>query len=299
MSGLEGVGVYARRLQKKIHGTPKAAAKKLSDHRISFVPIMGAWQQPRKDGVVKVGAPNANDLAAYVEAFAAKGIKVGLWYYPWAGHEEALVEKLRSQSEGLPIEFWLNDAELGYKWKSKHQLARAAAGTNMRGVQPEAIRGVEPKGGKAWMLKRAQQLMALVDEARADGLFKLKGHTAYGVAQFHPNYPWEIFCEDADFLSPQLYTATKKQIDMGIANWYDKVSVPNATLAALAGYMLPSIGTYGPRSGPKMHEHLSSFIDAEEGVDGFIAWSWMQTNSQEWDVLARWADWVSRGACTL
>jgi hypothetical protein len=300
---MEGTGVYIRKLSTKRHGTPKQAAKRAKDHGLTFVPIMGAWQQPRKDKVVRVASPNKRDvLARYVDAFFKADIAVGLWYYPWAGHEDALLEVMREQTEGLPIEFWLNDAELGYKWKKKitdRALARQL-GTNMRSMQPEAIRDIAPKGTKPWVIAGARKLMEGVEEAKSDGIINTHGSTAYGIAKFHPNFPWETFLQHADWLSPQLYTATARQVDMGIDQWYELD--PKADAEELRGrprYMVPSIGTYGAKSGPKMHEHLSSFVDSNEGVDGFCAWSWMQTNSQEWQVLARWAEWLRKGACAL
>lgn len=300
--GMEGIGVYIRKLLQRRHGTPKQAAKRASDHKISFLPFLGAWQQPNKQGKVVTRVLNKRDvLARYVDACHSKNIVCGLWYYPWAGHEEELVDRLVELSDGLPIQFWLNDAELGFKWKKKlsdKQLAKQF-GTNMRAIQPEAIRGTAAEGSKTWVQACARRLMDLVAEARDDGHFGIHGFTSYGIAQFHPNFPWEIFIEAADFVSPQLYKAEAKHVDFGIDNWYERAADPTGVVRERAGYMVPSIGTYGPKSGANMHDHLSAFVDSNEGVDGFIAWSWMQTNSQEWDVLARWADWIDRGACML
>lgn len=278
--------MYIRAISKKIHRSPAFAAKRAADHGVSFVAIMGAWQQPRKDGVVRVGSPNAKVLNAYVDAFNARGIRVGLWFYPWAGHEEALLEKLRQQCESAPIDFLINDAELGYKWKSKRALQKAAT---MRGVQPEAIPGVGPVGSKAYMQKHAAILAKGINEL-VDQHDMAWGHwfTSYGIAGFHPNLPWDEFSEGVSVASPQLYTATPKMIDRGIREWYKHL--PDA-------WLIPSIGTYGEKSNANMHEHLSCFVDGDEGTDGFIAWSWRQTNASEWDTLKRWAAWVDKGVC--
>jgi hypothetical protein len=265
---MEGVGIYIRKLLKRRHGTPKQAAKRAANHGIDFVAIMGAWQQPRRGGVVKVGG-NAESLPDYAQAFIDRGIDVGLWYYPWAGHESELLDTLSDQIAAMP-----------------------------RCVQPEAIdlnseifRGqrLQP----SWVEDRARTLMTGSTKlVKAHSMKYGAGHTAYGRAKFHPNYPWDIFLENATFVSPQLYTATKAQLTAGLDEWLAVALDANTT-------RLPSIGTYGPKSGPKMHAHLSSFIDTGYLIDGFIAWSWMQTNSQEWDVLARWSDWIKRGACAL
>ena len=54
---MKGIGVYIRRLGKSRHGTPKQAAKRAADHGVSFVAVLGAWQQPGKDGFGNGGWP--------------------------------------------------------------------------------------------------------------------------------------------------------------------------------------------------------------------------------------------------
>lgn len=294
-----GTGLYMRRLQRWIHGTPAQAAKKAAEHGTSHVQIMGAWQQPKKGRGVVTSAPNKRKLRDYAAAMHDQGIRVGLWFYPWAGHEEALLEVLREQCELAQIDFLSNDGELGMKWKIGRKRVRVPAGLNMRGKQPEAIRNIAPAGSRPFVEAAARILVAGMDDLIEDyGMEWGHWFTSYGIARFHPNLPWEIFAKAALVLSPQLYTATTAQVDQGIAEWYARAGIRDVSKIGDLPYMIPSIGTYGKNSGPKMHEHLSSFVDGVEDVDGFVAWSWMQTNSQEWDVLLRWSDWIKRGLCS-
>ena len=291
---MQGIGLYIRRLSKSRHGTPAKAARRAADHGVNHVAIMGGWQQPRKNGKVRVGAPNKDKLADYADAFRSMGISVGLWFYPWAGHEDQMLDVLHTQSEGNGIAYWLNDAELGYKWKRTLSKSAAAgqSGTNMRGVQPEAIKGGMPDGTARWQKKYAKKLQEGMLAAKSSGLISQVGFTSYGLAKWHLNFPWEQFCDRVDFASPQLYTATPTQVDKGLSMWA-------SFFGGRAPLCSPSVGTFGPKSRAKMHDHLSSFVDCEVAIEGFMAWSWMQTDSSEWDVLARWADWLSRGACSL
>lgn len=296
---VHGVGAYIRRLSTKKHGTPEQAAKRAADHGLSHVLIMGVWQQPRKNRNNRViaGAPNKKKLAAYADAFHEKGIKVGLWYYPWAGYEEHVIDLLGEQCALTQIDMLSNDAELGYKWKKKlsaRQIERQF-GTSMRGIQPEAIRDVVAVNTDVYVKACAKKLVKGIDYlVEEHQMIWGPWQTSYGIAQYHPNFPWEIFTGGAEVLSPQLYSSTPAQVDMGIRNWYEKANDLDHFRP-----MMPSIPTYGPNSGDKLHAHLSNFVDGDEDVDGFTAWSWMQTNSKEWDVLARWADWLERDMCRM
>ena len=74
-------------------------------------------------------------------------------------------------------------------------------------------------------------------------------------------------------------------VDKGIEQWRDRGW----------SHIVPSVPTFGPKSGAKLHDFLSCFVDGQEEIDGFIVWSWMQTNSDEWRILSRWAEWFTRG----
>jgi len=293
-----GVGVYTMALGDKWHGSPTAAAKKASDHGVSFVALLACWQDMRKKGkvgpmVFHHGDANRKDnaLLRYAEAFNAQGIDVWLWGFPWAGAEERFIASMASATEMCPnlISGWLFDPELGYKWKGKNQ-----SSLSMRG-QPEALTNISMSGTKAVRSKQAKKLMELAVNAIGERLGL--GVTSYGMAKYHPNFPWAEF-GGYGFGSPQLYSVGPQQVDQGIQQWREH------------GWktIIPSVPTFGNNDGEKLHNHLSSFVDGHEDISGFIFWVWRATSSKrgsagrgvsEWDILARWADWLARGACAL
>lgn len=294
---ISGVGLYIRGLSRKTHGTPAQAAKRAKDHGIRFVYIMSVWQDYKNGKFRHLRGNLARDrMRPYAEAFAEAGIKVGLWFYPWGGHEERLLDDLAAACESMPISGLLDDGELGHKWKAGRSQGLDTVGT-MRGGQREAMLGVSARGNKRTRIAQVERLWdgleALSEEHRLP--FGV-GATAYGVADFHKTFPWEAKLTRADWLSPQLYTATPAFIDRGIRQWYKHAGQSEIPFDKRKD-LIASIGTYGKNSGARMHEHLSCFVDGEESLDGFIAWSWRQTDAGEWRTLARWADWIQRGIC--
>jgi hypothetical protein len=288
---VEGIGIYIRRLSAKLDGGPVVAAKRAADHGVRMVAIMGAWQEPR-GGRVATGAPNAEIADRYVEQFAKRGIKVWLWGYPWGGEHDAFARAMQGTANPQGIEGWLLDPELGFKWAAGRQ-PKVPLGSVDAMRQGEAIPGT-PSGTQA--IRRAQAT-ALVDASIAALGTRALATTSYGRAKFHPNFPWNQFVRAARGTdmpgvrsgpvigSPQLYTSTPDQVDAGIREWREHGFE----------WIVPSVGSFGPRSGAKLHEHLSTFVDGTEDVRGFWVWSWQQTDSQEWRVLARWASWFERG----
>ena len=128
----------------------------------------------------------------------------------------------------------------------------------------------------------AQKLVDLTTDALTERLGL--GVTSYGLAKAHPTFPWKTF-GGRGWGSPQLYDVAPAQIDRGIAEWR----------AHGWEHVVPSVPSFGPKSGAKLHDFLSHFVDGKEDVAGFVVWSWTQTSSDEWRVLARWADWFERG----
>lgn len=279
---MHGIGIYARRLSTKLDGGPTACAQRAADSGVRIVAIMGAWQEP--DGArVRTTSPNAGVADRYVEQLKKRGISVWLWGYPWGGAHAAFVEAMQGCASPSGIDGWMLDPELGFKW-GMGKLPKAPLGVVDTMRQGEAIAGTA-SGTRAVRQLQASQLMDA-------SIAKLEGRqlavTSYGRARFHPNFPWKEFARKHGPIaigSPQLYTAAPKEVDAGIIEWREH------------GYsmIVPSVGTFGPRSGAKLHEHLSTFVDGHEDVHGFWFWSWQQTDSQEWRVLARWSDWFARG----
>jgi len=244
---------------------------------------MSLWQE-YKNGKFRQMMSNGRDamrIKRYADAFAAKGINVWIWGFPWGGHEEAAVERfthVTDTCEGT-IQGWLWDPELGYKWQSK----RKNVPLNMRG-QPEYKAGVHATGVAAVRKKQAITLKELSLDAMNESLNI--GITSYGMAPGHRNFPWKEF-GGVGFGSPQLYSVGPKDIDRGISAWR-KLGWVN---------IVPSVPTFGKNSGERLHAHLSNFVDGEERISGFIFWSWRQTRGDEWNVLSRWADWLERDVC--
>jgi hypothetical protein len=283
----EGIGIYIRGLNKKKQGTPKAAAKKAKDHGVSFVAIMACWQD-EKNGKPRQLNSNGKDPALiqqYADAFLDAGIQPWLWGFPAAGREEQYIDRFAHVTEVCDntIAGWIHDPELFYKWKRK---SKAKADKTMRGQPEYTGKIVEPKGSPAYIKAGAHKLVRL----SIDGINESMGLaiTSYGMAPGHKNFPWNAF-GGVGFGSPQLYSVGPKDIDRGIRAWRNH------------GWntIIPSVPAFGKNSGAKMHDHLSNFVDGEENINGFIFWSWRQLQRDEWRVLARWSDWLCRGACAL
>lgn len=300
---VRGMGLYIRGLSKSRHGTPKQAAKKAKDHGISHVAIMAVWQDYQKGKFRHLRGNLVKDrFVAYADAFEAQGIDVGLWFYPWGGHEERLLEDLHAACEKAKIAYVLDDGELGHKWRSRGRGNTNDVGT-MRGGQREAFEGGKVTAAKATRIHQVHELWDGLQTLVSDGHTPLMGATAYGMAQYHPTFPWEAKLERADFLSPQLYTATPKQVDQGIAKWWEyaggNMQIDKSTNMSFNIPMVPSIGLFGEKSGSKMSAHLENFVDGEEEIDGFLGWSWRQTSRQEWRILSKWAERMNRGIMEL
>lgn len=302
---LSGCGLYIRALQQSKQGTPKQAAKRAADHGISFVAIMSIWQDIRKGKFRHLRGNLLRDkFLRYFEAFHAKDIKVGTWFYPWGGHEDRLLDDLARLCEEVELDFLLDDGELGHKWTTKRRRRRRRVGGvndtgTMRGGQREAFDGVPAQGTRAERIAQVTKLWDGLEElVRIHNIRCGAGATAYGIAGYHPTFPWRTKLERAEFLSPQLYTATPKQVDLGIRQWYGFAGEADVPFDARKD-LIASIGTFGKNSEAKLDHFLGSFVDGEESLDGFIAWSWRQTSRLEWRVLARWAERIERGAFEL
>ena len=285
---MKGIGIYIRGLSAKKHGSPKEAAKKAKDHGVGHVAIMGAWQEEKGGKITQVTANLRRDRwIPYAEAFAAAGIDVGFWFYPWAGGEKMVLDALEEAlTKGVPVAYLLADPELGYKWKGR---AHRRGPIGMRG-QGEAIKRRAAEGTRSARIKAATALMMGLHRLRTE-YGAAMGLTSYGMAKYHPNFPWAPFVLGCDLLSPQLYSVSPEQVDAGIEQWWKLHEQRGQVL------MSPSVPLFGKNSGAELHHHLSSFVDGNEDIDGFIAWSWRQASRAEWNTLARWSDWLAAGMC--
>lgn len=295
MNAPVGMGLYARRLGTSNNG-PKKLAKKAADHGLEHLELMGPWQEPNADrSRIITRTPNGIEkLLRYSEALAAENVTPLVWFYPWAGEENRILDFLgRLMDRGAPIAGFLPDPELGSKWKGR---SRKTHGGTMRGAQGEAIRGstrTSRTHAKASAVKLMRGLAELVEShasLRKHGI----GVTSYGVLRYHKTLPIEELLNTVPvWLSPQLYTATPELIDDAIYDWRNRVGDPSSQEPEV----VPSFATFGPNSGLKLLHHLISFIDGHENVHGLIGWSVPQTSAREWDVISLFADWLKRGVC--
>ena len=255
------VGVYVRRLSKKTHGTPAQMAKFAKEHGLTTVPIMGPWQQPKNGKVITIN-PNKKKYTEYAKALRDVDVRPIIWGYPWVGHEAEFAASVLAMDDTRAD--LLLDPELGYKWKTK---AKAFTGAT----------SVQCKAGAAKLIERV-------------GPRHLE-FTSYGNSKGHPNFPWKVFSETADVLSPQWYTQV-------YPDWGMHLETDEWSYAEL----VPSVPLYGKKSGAHLHDYLSNvaIVDMEGGdlgVDGFYFWSWRQASPDEWRIIKRWADWFEAGMC--
>jgi len=153
----------------------------------------------------------------------------------------------------------------------------------MQGASAAPVAGwiLDPEASYKRKPKQARRLVDLTLDSLSERL--RLGVTSYGLAKAHPTFPWKTFGGHG-WGSPQLYTVGPAHIDQGLAQWR----------AHGWAHLIPSVPSFGPRSGARLHDYLSNFVDGDEHVAGFVVWSWMQTKSDEWRVLARWAEWFDR-----
>jgi hypothetical protein len=284
MGDPKGIGLYTRNLSSSVYRSPKQAAKQAADNGVSFIAIMAMWQDylNGKDRQLYSNGQDGSLIASYAAAFKQQNIDVWLWGFPRGGWEEPFVERFGDVTKICKgtISGWLFDPEVYYKWSGK-----PIASLSMRG-QPEFSTDAVPQGNKLSRRRQATMLIDLAMDALDESLGI--GITSYGMAQYHKNFPWEKF-GGVGWGSPQLYTVSPKQIDEGIKAWRNLEWK----------HIVPSVPTFGAKSGSALHDFLSNFVDGEEDISGLIFWSWEMTSVDEWRVLARWAEWMKAHLCEL
>lgn len=282
-----GIGTYARQLSEKTHGTPAEFAKNHKDNGFTFAAFMACWQDMQGEGgkFRQFGGGSLGTTTKYVEACLKADVKIWLWGFPWIGHEEAYMDAMVSMAKLLPesaIEGFLHDPEVSYRDKN------AKLGSEESRGQGEATEGFVAVANASEIEVRAKKLMALDREAVAELKLRPSGITSYGMSDWHA-LPWEIFADGGrTWGSPQLYTVTPKQVDMGLKSW--------------AKYkfdgLVPSIPAYGKNSGANLDAHLSNFVNGTAPpIDGFIVWSYPQIDGVEWGILKKWAAMLKTGVC--
>ncbi len=109
-----GVGIFTRPLRRSSYGTPAELARRARDHRLSFVPLLGVWQDDDADRL-----PNERTLEPYADALRIAGIDVWLWGYPHAGREQAFVDAMVSRARRIGARGVILDPEVSYKGRPR------------------------------------------------------------------------------------------------------------------------------------------------------------------------------------
>lgn len=176
-----GVGVYSMGLSAQVHGTPLQAAQRAKDHGLSFVMLLGCWQ----DGPGKHADSNRSDLPDYGAAFREAGVDVWVWGYPWGTIEQIprFVQRMRRAAKDAGAVGLLLDPELGFKGDgAKHM--------------PELLR----------------QTLDSLDESLGVGI------TSYPIPQWHPDMDWAAM-GGFGFGSPQTYSVDLQTAIKAIRLW--------------------------------------------------------------------------------
>lgn len=283
---IRGVGLYMRKLATRIHGSPKNAAKRASDNGLSFVLILGCWQEVSRRGVFSQRLINTpEDIWRYAEAFKEVGIETFVWGYPWYGHERQFADAMAATYHHDLIRGPVPDPELGMKPKGAN---RRRPQDNMRGTA-EAISVPSPKATEAELVEAGDRLMGyLIDDMNESQDVIV---TSYGRPKYHKGFPWEVFTAYG-YKSPQFYDFTYLELEAGFDEWFERspdygepgVDDTDALL------VIPSFSLYGPRSGVHLNEYFVDLVSCRYKIPAVIGWSWVQTSRMEWKTLASWAD---------
>jgi len=260
---MKGLCVYTMALRPKFHVSPRRSAALGAQHTVDTIVYGGVWQENLPRGGKSAPLPSrevapnlrGRALKKYAAAARERGIDVWIWGYPWAGGEDRFVELMQRCQEQSGASGWLLDPELGYKAGNHH---------------------AQDHGHEEDIRERASYLL----DKCAAAAPKL-GLTSFGVTRFHKSLPWDIFLQDKRIAvhSPQLYNAAKGLMETGLEGWAEGALHHKPSV-------VPSIGTFGPMSGPRMVKYLKQYEGHD--IDGIAAWSWEHTSKQEWKILRAW-----------
>lgn len=254
------MGIYLQNLRPMAE-TPKKAAKICLDHGVSHV-AMFAVMQDRKG----LNPPDTIDtMRRYSDAFRYAEVEVWIWGFPYDGREAEFVDAMMVVSDAIHPAGWILDPEVSYKWRTPAE--------------------------KTKKKDAATTLVKLTLDALDESLGVVM--TSYGLPSFHKNFPWKELVIGLG--QPQLYLpeiASSKEaarlVNRGIAEWV-KIFGQAELVSAV-----PAFGKQA-QSGARLHEFLSYFVDEQEPIQGMTVWSWPQVSPEEWRIIARWADWWTKG----
>ena len=299
----EGTALYVRHISRSRHGTPKAFAKKCSDHKLSWIAIAGLWQDEKNGKPTSKMINRVDTIYRYGDELEAKDIEVYVWGYPWMGREEQFVERMLECAKWGRV---LLDPELG-----------ANPSRKISGPQ------------KARANEHAHQLVRLFGATVLDEL----GLSTFGSGWRMGWFPLLAFTKalvkhfgGRCFIGGQTYT-DDGVIDRSIADMQKVIEKAGGEVVdPLSNHpyggvsrgveIVPNFGMYTweldgkrgkRRKGAKaksktrleLREHLYEFINEDEPIDSVIGWAENFMTNASWDELARFADLMQRGACCL
>lgn len=292
-----GLALYVRKIQSSRHGTPAEFAARCADHGLRWMALAGPWHDAKGPRMIN----SAATCRRYSDALAKRGVQPWVWGYPWQGLEQRFAKEMRE-----------------------------CAGDHRRGLLDPEL-GSNPqrasKGpGKARANAHASTLVSLMAEMH----FTACGLSTFGSGWRMGWFPLLAFTRallehfpGATFIGGQTYTDNNR-IDMSIADMIKciRTADPSARIALVDEgppdiEVVPNFGTYKfvPRNpGLKlsksnrravaktpveMRAHLDEFIDDGEPVDAMIGWAENFMNKKLWEVIAKFAALMERGACKL
>lgn len=305
----EGTALYVRRISKR-HGSPYELASRFKEGGCKWVAIGGPWHEKRSGKMVTKLINSADTCRKYSDAMAKVGITPWIWGYPWQGTETKFAQQMR-ECAGDHKRILL-DPELGSNpTRSKEGTGKAAADEHaLRLVEAIYAAGMKECGlstfGSGWRMKWFPLLAftkALLDCYRTKTFIGGQTYTDDGLV---------------DRSIADMITVIKKaDPNVAIANntkRSDSIMRPFVTHNADIE-VVPNFGSYAwvardkskkmSRSNRKavsktpaeFIHHLSEFIDDGEPVGAMIGWAENFMNAKLWAELAKFSDWLERGAC--
>lgn len=292
-----GMSVYVRRISKSRHVDPKAFAEKCAQHGLTWVALMGAWQDPDESLPHRL-VNTETTLVRYARALHDVGIQPWIWGYPWQGMEELFAEDMCNAAHACDAHILL-DPELGAN------PTRAKRGPGKQRANDHA--------------KRVVELIATHTHAPAQ-----LGLSTFGRGWKIPWFPLLAYTQaliehypGKTFVGGQTYT-DNRVVDTSIADMREVIERAGGQVMRAATpidrgcAIVPNYGLYlwrthngrrapGAKARSKTKEelahHLMEFVNEKEPVNALIGWAENFLTPSLWGEIARFSRTMARG-CT-
>lgn len=247
-----GKGLFVRALDRHV-GTPAELVDKARWAGLSWVPILTLWQfdqpPPPAAGAQQVGGspqmppffqkPFNQDIAPFIAALHAAGIQAWLWGYPIARPDavEAFAQVVGTLAKQTGAAGIIADVEASWR----------------------QVQGVETLAAN------------LVGGLRQHSGGRPVGIMSYGWPHDHPQFPWPVFAQLADFGAPQAYDSDGKRgadFPRRATEAYQQLGFRSVVP------VLPAFGAHGD-TGAKITATLQSVH-----VPSVLWWDWFSANEQ-------------------